>query len=54
MTLTQEKFYKEITPNGYGIAIKQGKMLFSEQSEFQKLKFLKLILHWAEYLHLMI
>lgn len=38
MLLTQEKYYKEITPNGYGIAIKRGKTLFSEQSEFQKVE----------------
>lgn len=38
MTLTQEKFYKEITPNGFGIAIMQGDILFSEQSPFQKVE----------------
>ena len=38
MTLTQEKLYTEITPGGYGIAIKRGETLFSEQSEFQKVE----------------
>jgi spermidine synthase len=33
-----EKFYKEITPGGYGIAIKQKEILFSEQSPFQKVE----------------
>ena len=33
-----EKFYKEITPAGYGIAIKQKEILFSEQSPFQKVE----------------
>lgn len=31
-------FYHEITPNGFGIAIKAGKVLFSKQSEFQKVE----------------
>ena len=31
-------YYHEITPNGFGIAIKAGKMLFSKQSEFQKVE----------------
>lgn len=31
-------FYKEITPQGFGIAIKAGKILFSKQSEFQKVE----------------
>lgn len=29
-------YYHEITPNGFGIAIKAGKVLFSKQSDFQK------------------
>lgn len=33
-----EQFYKEITPAGFGIAIKQKEVLFSEQSEFQKVE----------------
>src|SRR5574344_1425073 len=41
MTLTQEKFYKEITPSGYGIAIKQKEVLFSEQSPFQKVEIIE-------------
>src|SRR5574344_2320995 len=32
------EFYKEITPAGFGIAIKQKEVLFSEQSEFQKVE----------------
>lgn len=31
-------FYKEITPQGFGIAIKAGKILFSQQSKFQKVE----------------
>ena len=31
-------FYHEITPSGFGIAIKAGKVLFSEQSDFQKVE----------------
>lgn len=34
----KEGFYKEITPANYGIAIKSGKVLFSKQSEFQKVE----------------
>jgi len=34
----QEKYYKEITPAGFGIAIEAGKVLFSGQSEFQKVE----------------
>lgn len=34
----QELYYKEITPAGFGIAIKQNKILFSQQSEFQKIE----------------
>lgn len=34
----QEKFYKEITPAGFGVAIKVKKVLFSEQSPFQKVE----------------
>lgn len=33
-----QQFYKEITPAGFGIAIKQKEVLFSEQSEFQKVE----------------
>lgn len=33
-----EKFYKEITPGGYGIAIKQKEILFSDKSPFQKVE----------------
>lgn len=33
-----EQFYKEITPAGFGIAIKQKEVLFSEQSPFQKVE----------------
>lgn len=32
------EFYKEITPAGFGIAIKQKEVLFSEQSKFQKVE----------------
>jgi len=38
MNMTEQKYYKEITPNGYGIAIKQGEILFSKQSPFQKVE----------------
>ena len=31
-------FYHEITPSGFGIAIKAGKLLYSKQSEFQKVE----------------
>ncbi len=31
-------YYHEITPSGFGIAIKAGKVLFSKQSEFQKVE----------------
>jgi spermidine synthase len=31
-------YYHEITPEGFGIAIKAGKILFSKQSEFQKVE----------------
>lgn len=33
-----EQFYKEITPAGFGIAIKQKEILFSDQSPFQKVE----------------
>jgi spermidine synthase len=33
-----DQFYKEITPAGFGIAIKQKEILFSEQSPFQKVE----------------
>ena len=33
-----EQFYKEITPAGYGVAIKVKEVLFSQQSEFQKVE----------------
>ena len=32
------EFYKELTPEGFGIAIKKKATLFSEQSEFQKVE----------------
>lgn len=35
-----EQFYKEITPAGFGIAIKIKEVLFSDQSEFQKVEIL--------------
>ncbi len=31
-------YYHEITPSGFGIAIKAGKVLFSKQSDFQKVE----------------
>jgi len=31
-------YYHEITPGGFGIAIKAGKVLFSKQSDFQKVE----------------
>ena len=34
----KEGFYKEITPAGFGIAIKAKDILFSKQSEFQKVE----------------
>lgn len=33
-----EQFYKEITPAGFGVAIKVKEVLFSDQSEFQKVE----------------
>ena len=33
-----EKLYKEITPAGFGIAIKVKEVLFSDQSPFQKVE----------------
>lgn len=33
-----DKFYKEITPAGFGIAIKVKEVLFSDNSEFQKVE----------------
>lgn len=33
-----EQFYKEITPAGFGVAIKQKEVLFSQQSPFQKVE----------------
>ena len=35
------EFYKEITPNGYGIAIKKKATLFSDKSEFQKVEIIE-------------
>lgn len=32
------EYYKEITPAGFGVAIKQKEVLFSKQSEFQKVE----------------
>ena len=34
----QNGYYHEITPSGFGIAIKAGDVLFSKQSEFQKVE----------------
>ena len=34
----EKGYYYEITPSGFGIAIKAGKVLFSEQSDFQKVE----------------
>ncbi|MDR1167730.1 MAG: polyamine aminopropyltransferase [Heliobacteriaceae bacterium] len=34
----RERFYKEITPAGFGIAIEAGEVLFSDKSEFQKVE----------------
>lgn len=34
----EQNIYKEITPGGYGIAIKTKNILFSEQSKFQKVE----------------
>ena len=34
----KDGYYHEITPSGYGIAIKAGKVLYSKQSEFQKVE----------------
>ena len=34
----KEGFYKEITPAGFGIAIKAKDILFSKQSEIQKVE----------------
>ena len=34
----EQNIYKEITPGGYGIAIKTKNILFSEHSEFQKVE----------------
>ncbi len=34
----EQKIYKEITPGGYGIAIKTKDILFSKQSDFQKVE----------------
>ncbi len=31
-------YYHEITPSGFGVAIKAGKILFSKQSDFQKIE----------------
>lgn len=36
----EKQFYKEITPAGFGIAIKIKEVLFSEQSPFQKVEIL--------------
>lgn len=34
----KDGYYHEITPSGYGIAIKAGKVLYSKQSDFQKVE----------------
>ncbi|MGN1125157.1 MAG: polyamine aminopropyltransferase [Candidatus Gastranaerophilaceae bacterium] len=40
--MTEEQlYYKEITPSGFGIAIKIKKVLFSEQSKYQKIEVLE-------------
>lgn len=36
--MTTQEFYKEITPSGFGIAIKQKEVLFSAQSPYQKVE----------------
>lgn len=36
----EQQFYKEITPAGFGVAIKIKEVLFSDQSEFQKVEIL--------------
>ena len=36
----EQLYYKEITPSGYGIAIKIKEVLFSEQSKYQKIEIL--------------
>lgn len=36
--MEQTKFYKEITPDGFGIAIKQKNVLFSDNSPYQKVE----------------
>lgn len=38
--MSEELYYKEITPSGYGIAIKLKGVLFSEQSKYQKVEIL--------------
>jgi len=38
MITTEKNYYKEITPAGFGIAIEQKEVLFSAQSEFQKVE----------------
>ena len=35
------EFYQEITPAGFGIAIKKKRTLFSDQSEFQKVEIIE-------------
>ena len=37
----EQLYYKEITPSGFGIAIKLKKVLFSEQSKYQKVEVLE-------------
>ncbi len=40
--LIKDNLYKEITPNGYGIAIEtEGELLYSKQSEFQSVEIFK-------------
>ncbi|MBQ3311587.1 polyamine aminopropyltransferase [bacterium] len=36
----EQKYYKEITPSGFGVAIKLKNVLFSDQSKFQKVEIL--------------
>ena len=37
----KERYYREITPSGFGISIKIKDVLYSEQSEYQKIEVLE-------------
>ena len=37
----EQKYYREITPSGFGIAIKIKDILFSTQSKYQKIEVLE-------------